>query len=182
MEKKVKPLVLAFDTAQSQAEYFFNREFQGTDLSLVEKSWGEDSHEMVVMPSESVIIQEFFDNGVGDWDEMIEEFFEEKKEELTEQEKEEFFEWVEDTSAYDNYRYGDFLANHYPMWSTVWKCDEFYVNSDYMDTDKLYALGIGVCQDKDENYYLFIAGCGYSFYDSHWIPLFKKLGWIKYEN
>ena len=182
MEKKVKPLVLTFDTAQSQAGYFFKREFQGTDLSLVEKSWGEDSHEMVVMPSDSVIIQEFFNNGVGDWDEMTEKFFEEKKEELTEQEKEEFFEWVEGTGAYDNYRYGDFLANHYPMWSTVWKCDRFYIDSDYMNVDKLHALGIGVCQDKDENYYLFIAGAGYSFYDSHWIPLFTELGWITYEN
>jgi hypothetical protein len=113
---------------------------------------------------------------------MTEKFFEEKKEELTEQEKEEFFEWVEGTGAYDNYRYGDFLANHYPMWSTVWKCDRFYIDSDYMNVDKLHALGIGVCQDKDENYYLFIAGAGYSFYDSHWIPLFTELGWITYEN
>jgi len=182
MEKKVKPLVLTFYTAQAQAEYYFNSEFQGTDLSLVEKSWDDNIHEMIVMPSESVIIQEFFDNGVGEWDNMTEEFFEESKSELTEQEKEEFFKWVEDTRAYDDYRYGDFQSNHYPMWSTVWKCDEFYINSDYMHTDNLYALGIGVCQDKDENYYLFIAGAGYSFYDAHWIPLFEKIGWITFED
>lgn len=180
MEKKVKPLILSFNTAREQARYFFNREFQGVSLSLVEKTWDDNIHEMIVMPSGSVIIQEFFDNGIGDWDEMTEEFFGESKETLTEDEREEFFEWVEDTRKFDDYRYGDFQANHYPMWSTVWNCDRFYIDSDYMDIDKLYSMGIGVCQDVDGDYYLFIAGAGYDFYDAHWIPLFTKLGWIEF--
>lgn len=182
MEKKVKPLVLSITTARDQAEYFFNREFQGTSLSFVEGLWEEERHEMVVMPSDAVIIQEFFDDGIGDWDEMTEEFFGEVKEELTYDERDEFFDWVENTMKYDEYKYGDFQDTHYPMWNTVWKCDRFYIDSTYMDVDKLYRLGIGVCQDVDGDYYLFIAGAGYCFFDAHWIPLFTELGWIEFED
>lgn len=181
MEKKVKPLVLSFNTAKDQANYFFNREFQGVALSLVEQSWGEESHEMVVMPSDEVILKEFFDNRIGEKDEYIADFLGEPRD-LEEDEVPAFVEWATNHPDFEDYKYGDFQANHYPMWGTVWRCDEFYVDSDYMTTDKLYNLGIGVCQDRDGDYYLFIAGAGYDFYSAHWIPLFSALGWIEYED
>lgn len=77
----------------------------------------------------------------------------------------------------------DYLyENHYPMCGTIFLCDEFFTCSDYCNVDTLYALGIGAMNidiNNIQSYAIFIPGAGYDFYDTHWIPLFKYLCWIK---
>lgn len=171
----VQPLVLNFTTARQQAEYFFNREFN--TVSNYSTLIGEDGILEICQPSNDAIYDEFLCN--NDLKEAIQEYTEEQDEEFngdyhSEEFKEWFFENSEEWEAFKD----EFTGNHYPMWNAVFRCDDFYINSDYCDIDKLYALNIGVLEANDEHY-LFINGAGYDFYDAHWIPLFKMLGWIK---
>lgn len=134
-------------------------------------------------PSDKVIVKEFFDNGYYDLETATKDYKEEQGDEFDINNPFEdslFIDWCTSLNEYEDYRYGDFESNNYPMWHVVFKCDRFYIDSDYCDVDKLYKLGIGVI-DSEYGYYLFISGAGYSFYDAHWIPLFKMLGWIEYE-
>lgn len=178
-ETKVQPLFLNLETAKDQAEYYFNREFQTTSLSLINRN--KKLFYNILQPNRKVIIKEFFDS-YSNFDEVLKDFLNENEyTEITEdnyQDNDEFIDFVENSSEYDNYRYGDHENNHYPMWGFVFKCDSFYVTSDYMNTDMLYDMGIGVLE-HDDDYFLFIAGAGYDFYEAHWIPLFEKIGWIK---
>lgn len=180
--KKVKPLIIHLNTAREQAEYFFNREFSQIEYSKLEKL-NPDNPPEVKEPSIHIIVKEWLNNGYADRDELLKEYRAEgglKKSSKIDEKH--FFEWIgENNREFDNYRYGDFQQNHYPMWGYVWQCPDFYINSDYMDIDKLYEIGIGVIEDDDSDTYLFIAGAGYDFYTSHWIPLFSQLGWIEYE-
>lgn len=168
---KVKPLVKTFNTEREIAEYFFNREFDTVALSLIEKEGYDPLN--VMMPSTPIIFNEYYNK-----EELMAEYTEETEE--TDYTTDEFWEWIEANREFDDYKYGDFQQDHYPMWGWVFRCDEFYVNSDYCDVDKLYNCGIGVI-DHEEGYFLFIAGSGYDFYEAHWIPLFKMLNWIEYE-
>ena len=124
------------------AEYFFNREFQITSLSLIKTDLDEGRAE-ILYPSESKL-----------------------KEEATKEGYDTFASYMD-----------DFVLNHYPMWGYVFLANRFFIDSVYMNVDKLYDLGIGVI-DHETGYYLFIAGAGYDFYEAHWIPLFKELNWI----
>ena len=172
---KVKPIVKEYNTAKEQAEFFFNREFNTIDSELVKNSEGYFD---IVRPSTHLIMQDYFD-AYGNEEELREQFEEDMLNEGESYADEQFFDWVEENnSEFDDYMWGDWQDYNYPMWGYVFGCDRFYIDSDYMDVDKLYELGIGVL-DHDTGYYLFISGAGYDFYEAHWIPLFKKLGWIE---
>lgn len=177
---KVQPLKLEFTTAKQQAEYYFNQNFQSVRSEMVKNP--EGGYWDIIKPSDNIIIEDFFDH-YGDLQQFIDEFKElESVEDLTDenwQECEEFLSYVENSSEYENYKYGDFEDSNYPMWGWVFACDSFWTDSDYMNVDKLHRLGFGVCEDMEGNQYLFISGAGYDFYDAHWIPLFKAIGWIK---
>lgn len=60
-----------------------------------------------------------------------------------------------------------------PMWNTAWDlggeptCEEIQLYND---------CGIGVYEDEDSNWYMGIDGCGYDFYDDHWLKLYRKRG------
>ena len=180
MEKKVKPLVLNFDTAQSQAEYYFKREFDSTSLELVKNEEGLFD---IIQPNIKYIIKEWFENYQNFNDVLIDFLDGQEETEINIEnftEFEDFIDFVENHNEYDKYLSGDHQNNHYPMWGYVFKCNDFYISSDYMNTDMLYEIGIGVLE-ADDDYFLFIAGAGYDFYEAHWIPLFEKIGWIKYE-
>ena len=167
INKSVKPISIILDTEMSQAEYFFNREFSTVSLELLKNA---DGILEILEPSIELIISDYFDT-YNNEDELKEEY-----KDLSPDES--FFKWVESLDSFDEYRYGDFWDNNYPMWGYAFSCPEFYVDSAYMNTDKLHELGISVI-DHETGYYLSISGAGYSFYDAHWIPLFKELGWIE---
>jgi len=167
----IKPIQLELNTAQQQAEYFFNREFNAVDLHLLGNPF-EDYE--ICFPSDEVLINEMFEDGYYlDYEEQKTEFIEE----YGEFDQDDFNEHISELREFQEFKDN---IEHFPMWSTVWSCDRFYIDSDYCNIDKLYELGIGVLETEDK-YYLFICGCGYSFYNQHWIPLFKMLNWIEEE-
>lgn len=61
----------------------------------------------------------------------------------------------------------------------LYMADSFYYQSDYCNVDTLYDLGFNVVSYNGD-VFIKIYGYGYSFIDEHFIPLFKKLGWIKF--
>lgn len=185
---KVQPLKLEFNTAREQAEYYFNQQFQSVRSELVKAP--EGGYWNILRPSDVVIVEDFFDSrGSGVLETYLKEYNEQEvpMEDLEEGEvtvdnwKESlgFIDYVVNSREYDDYLYGDFADTNYPMWGWVFACDSFWTDSDYMNVDKLHRLGIGVLEDAEGNQYLFISGAGYDFYDAHWIPLFKEVGWIK---
>lgn len=169
---KVKPLIKEFKTAREQAEYYFDREFNTVPFELLKPRL--DNYEAEILyPSDEVFLDDF--KIENDIDDLKEEFNE--KVENGEYDNSEFDEFLKDTDEFRSFK-DDRLTDYYPMWNWVFGADRFYIDSDYMDVDKLYKLGIGVIDDPT-GYYLFIAGAGYDFYEAHWTPLFKQLGWIK---
>ena len=68
----------------------------------------------------------------------------------------------------------DFL----PMWGTMWmfgdSCDDWWVNED--DGLQIMANCSFRIYEIDEGIIFGIDGAGYSFYDEHWIPLYKARG------
>lgn len=175
--EKLKKLKIVLRTEKEIAQYYFNREFSSINLELVKN---DEGYYDIINPSNHVIIQDYLDDYANE-EELRDKFEEENINEGESYPDEEFFEWIEENNIdFNNYKNGDWIDKHYPMWGYVFGCSDFYIKSEYMDVDKLYKLGIGVIE-HDTGYYLFISGAGYDFYDAHWIPLFKKLGWIQYK-
>ena len=174
---QVKPITINLNTAEQQASHFFNREFNALDHFDMLK--GEDGILNIMEPSGEILVKEYAEDSYSfDLAEELREYNEENDTILTESDyhnDDDFVEYVTNLDEFDTWKYE---REHYPMWNAVWNCSDFYIDSQYCDVDKLYDLGIGVI-DHESGYYLFIAGAGYSFYDAHWIPLFKMLGWIE---
>lgn len=69
-----------------------------------------------------------------------------------------------------------------PMWGTIWtfgeRIDEEWANGDYLDPHlrEMADCGFRLYEDKDLGLFFGIDGCGYDFYESHWIPLYKARG------
>lgn len=64
--------------------------------------------------------------------------------------------------------------SNYPMWNTVFEYR--YNNPSEEFVEKAQAAGFGIIEGMDLfNTTLFVSGCGYSFYGSHWIPLYLSL-------
>lgn len=167
-------LKLEFKTEREQAEYYFNREFSSIPLDLLEQGQRGSLFKDIQIPSTKILVQEFFDDR-GNEKELKKEYRQEKGIKVKDFDEEDFIDWIKENDEFDSWRCD---KNWYPMWGTVFGCDEFWVDSEYSNVDKLYELGIGVISN-DYGDYLFIAGAGYDFYEEHWIPLFKMIGWIK---
>ncbi len=81
-----------------------------------------------------------------------------------------------DTSVNDlSVEYNDYL----PMWGTMWAFEDF-CDCDWIgDKDnrrKMAECGFRIYESEDYGYIFGIDGAGYSFYDEHWIPLYKARG------
>lgn len=65
-----------------------------------------------------------------------------------------------------------------PMWGTMWMfgdpCDDWWVNED--DGLQIMANCGFRIYEIDEGIIFGIDGAGYSFYEEHWIPLYKQRG------
>ncbi|ATO48616.1 hypothetical protein P4V86_03675 [Brevibacillus laterosporus] len=70
-------------------------------------------------------------------------------------------------------------ARDFPMWGTMWTF------GDSLDTDwvrnhggleAMRECGFWVYDDDDLGIFFGINGAGYNFYESHWVPLYKKRG------
>lgn len=67
----------------------------------------------------------------------------------------------------------DFL----PMWGTMWQfndsCDNWWLENHLQE---MADCGFRIYEQEDFEYVFGIDGCGYDFYESHWIPLYEKRG------
>jgi len=66
-----------------------------------------------------------------------------------------------------------------PMWSVMWSfrdsCDDWWLEEQ--DGIRIMSeCGFRVYNSYKYGYFFGIDGAGYSFYDEHWIPLYKKRG------
>lgn len=69
-----------------------------------------------------------------------------------------------------------------PMWGTMWTfndvCDEEWANGEYLGPHlkEMADCGFRIYEQEDLGIVFGIDGCGYDFYESHWIPLYEKRG------
>lgn len=65
----------------------------------------------------------------------------------------------------------------FPMWGTMWQfsdgCDKWWLQEHLQD---MADCGFRIYEQEDFEYVFGIDGCGYDFYESHWIPLYEKRG------
>ena len=202
----IKSLELVLKTEQEIAQYFVNRDMQEVPLSLFQQEL-DDFGLNILYPSREVLIREYLldfgfstftsttyrlmmeyrpfsftdDLGVNDGSEKAKRRYNELVGKFEEYLKdEEFLDFIEEKDFYQSWL-EEFYGYWKPTWWQVYLVPEFYINSEYMNVDKLYSLGLGVFE-KDSNYYLFTRGAGYDFMEKRFIPLFRELGWIKEED
>ena len=77
-----------------------------------------------------------------------------------------------------------------PMWGTMWAFDDgidnSWLNCEFEGKDGLRLMadcGFRIYESEDYDFVFGIDGCGYDFYEDHWIPLYKARGlhWHKEE-
>ncbi len=76
-----------------------------------------------------------------------------------------------------------------PMWGTMWtfgeQIDEEWANGEYLGShlQEMADCGFRIYEQEDLGLIFGIDGCGYDFYEAHWIPLYKARGlhWHKEE-
>lgn len=144
---------------KDKASLYLDREFNQIQFENVRKIIGEDSwFDYIIRPSDKILEEETKDSLLkGEWEKMNE---------------------IERSEAIETY-YSE--TEHCPIWNTLFEAkNEFMGKWIEKNADKLYKIGIGVISSTDTlNAMMFISGCGYSFYDAHWIPLFILKGWIE---
>lgn len=68
---------------------------------------------------------------------------------------------------------------YFPMWSVMWSfgdgCDDWWL----VDGDGIRIMsecGFRIYEHEEFGYFFGIDGCGYDFYEAHWLPLYNKRG------
>ena len=76
---------------------------------------------------------------------------------------------------------------HFPMWSTMWSfgdsADDYWLEED--DGIRIMSeCGFRIYEHVEFGYFFGIDGCGYDFYEAHWLPLYNSRGlqWHDIEN
>lgn len=67
----------------------------------------------------------------------------------------------------------------FPMWSTMWSfgdsCDDWWLEEG--DGIRIMSeCGFRIYSHEEIGYFFGIDGCGYDFYEAHWLPLYNKRG------
>lgn len=65
-----------------------------------------------------------------------------------------------------------------PMWGTLWSLKDPY-DVEWMNRggiEKMAECGFKIYESQKFGYFFGIDGAGYSFYEAHWIPLYKARG------
>ena len=64
-----------------------------------------------------------------------------------------------------------------PMWGWMWQitdiCDVEWLEKNFETVAK---CGFRIYESEDFDYLIGIDGCGYDFYEAHWIPLYEARG------
>ena len=66
-----------------------------------------------------------------------------------------------------------------PMWGTMWQfgdsADDYWLE-EMGGIQIMSDCGFRIYESDEWGYFFGIDGCGYDFYEEHWIPLYKKRG------
>lgn len=66
-----------------------------------------------------------------------------------------------------------------PMWGTLWSfgdsCDDYWLENQN-GIEVMSECGFRIYEHDEWGYFFGIDGAGYDFYESHWIPAYKKRG------
>lgn len=66
-----------------------------------------------------------------------------------------------------------------PMWGTMWQfgdsADDYWLE-ELDGIREMSGCGFRIYESDEWGYFFGIDGCGYDFYEAHWIPLYKKRG------
>lgn len=67
----------------------------------------------------------------------------------------------------------------FPMWSTMWSfgdsADDYWLEE--LDGIRIMSeCGFRIYEHEEFGYFFGIDGCGYDFYEGHWLPLYNKRG------
>lgn len=76
----------------------------------------------------------------------------------------------------------DFEVDRYeffPMWGTMWQfddsCDDYWLE-ERNGLQTMSKCGFRIYYSGEFGYFFGIDGCGYDFYEAHWIPLYEARG------
>ncbi len=69
----------------------------------------------------------------------------------------------------------------YPMWGYVFEANNQFLSEKLEENvNELAEIGIYLMQVNETRVIVFITGCGYDFYDSHWLPMYRNVfKWVK---
>ena len=159
----------------------FHSEFNNIALDVVEKYFDNCLFDAIIIPTISVLRKEWWGDLSNDGRADIEEEYnlDEGMYMPDDRTYDSFEDWLEE--IYCNDIHDHFAqANHYPMWGTLFESKSSFTDAKILQfSDELYDFGIGVIHGRDSlNNMLFINGCGYDFYEAHWIPMMEMFGWI----
>lgn len=86
-----------------------------------------------------------------------------------------FDDWQEVTVVKGDEEFYDVLL----MWGTMWsfddKIDEWWLE-EKGGLKKMSECGFRIYKSEEFGYFFGIDGCGYDFYEAHWIPLYEARG------
>jgi len=79
---------------------------------------------------------------------------------------------------------GEKSISHVPMWEYMWTFSSIH-DQRWLENgglEKMINCGLCVFEQEDFGYIFGIDGCGYDFYEDHWIPLYKERGLSWHQN
>lgn len=164
---------------RDKAEKFSNLDFNFITQSVLEKMSDNMLYSFIRQQDDTSIVEEFLHNysltdEFDDYYSINYEADEPRTELNSEDELTKMIEFVSEEyeQDFESYRHEQQDSN-YPMWNT---CFEFRFEPSEETIQAAIDAGFGVIEGlEDFNTILFVAGCGYSFYGAHWIPLFLNL-------
>lgn len=91
-------------------------------------------------------------------------------------------EWEEVTIFEEDEEFSDCLPVRGTIFSFDSPCDDWWLEEEN-GIEIMSKLGFRIYHHEEFGYFFGIDGCGYSFMDEHWIPLYKARGlhWHKEE-
>jgi hypothetical protein len=165
---------------KAEVSAWIDRNFNFIPLEVVELTArelaGRELYECIRSRSIEDVISDI--EGSSDWDSLVEDARAALDPDLEglEISDEEIRQWIlenKEGEVRDAAQEAGYEDSNYPMWSTLF---EFAEGASNDLLEKAGEAGFGIAEGVDPfGPLLFVSGCGYSFYASHWIPLYFKL-------
>lgn len=178
---------MKFDTIKEAAQEWV-KEFDAVPMGVVEKliksQESEDEIVEITPPCLYDRVEIYADEYCGHSGEIIQTQYDGESDlylvkldnPATDEDGAEVDEVVVSSNSFDVER-DDFL----PMWGTMWsppQIDQDWIVGNYCEPhlQEVADCGFRIYEQEDYGILIGIDGAGYDFYESHWIPMYKKRG------